>query len=122
MKLDRLSYALSAAALIAVGLSACSYQPTRADAANSRQLAAAGEAPQRGPVQTASDATITAKVKAKLAADDLVKARNINVDTLRGVVQLNGTVNSVAEKAQALALARNTDGVIEVKDNLKLAG
>lgn len=122
MKLDRASRALALAGIVAVGLSACSNNPSRADASTSRQLAAAGEAPQRGPVQTASDATITAKVKAKFAADDLVKARNINVDTLRGVVQLNGTVNSAAEKAQALNLARNTEGVLEVKDNLNVAG
>lgn len=61
-------------------------------------------------------------MKAALAADDLVKARNINVDTIRGVVQLNGTVNSAAEKAQAIALACRVQGVVDVRDNLKTAG
>jgi hyperosmotically inducible protein len=61
-------------------------------------------------------------VKAVLAADDLVKARNIDADTVRGVVTLNGTVHSAAEKNQAISLARKVDGVVSVKDNLKMAG
>jgi hyperosmotically inducible periplasmic protein len=123
MRLDRMSYgALALGALVAVGLTACGTHTTRADSTTSKQLAAAGEAPQRGPIQTSSDAIINGKVKAVLAADGLVKARNINVDTIRGVVQLNGTVGSTAEKAQALKLAREVSGVVEVKDNLKVVG
>lgn len=123
MRLDKTSYGtLALGALLAVGLTACGTPTTRADSTTSKQLAAAGEAPQRGPIQTSSDAIINGKVKTALAADDLVKARNINVDTIRGVVQLNGTVNSAAEKAQALKLAREVSGVVEVKDNLKVAG
>ena len=122
MKLDRTSYgALALSALIAAGMAGCATYSS-GDATTSRQLAAAGEAPQRGPIQTSSDAIINGKVKAALAADDLVKARNINVDTIRGVVQLNGNVNSAAEKAQAIRLARDVSGVVEVKDNLKVVG
>lgn len=78
--------------------------------------------PHRGPVQTTADAAITAKVKTKFAADELVKARNIDVDTVRGVVQLNGTVGSAAEKSRAEQIARSCEGVVEVRDNLKVAG
>jgi len=125
MRLDRTSYGtLALGALVAMALTACgTTHMTRAESSTtSKQLAAAGEAPQRGPIQTSSDAIINGKVKFALAADDLVKARNINVDTIRGIVQLNGTVNSAAEKAQALKLAREVSGVVEVKDNLKVVG
>jgi hyperosmotically inducible periplasmic protein len=67
-----------------------------------------------------SDAGITTKVKLKLAADNTVKATQINVDTKDKIVTLSGTVDSEAAKAQALALARGTEGVTDVVDNLTL--
>jgi len=67
-----------------------------------------------------SDLGITTKVKAKLATDSTVKATQINVDTTDKVVTLSGTVNSEAAKEQALALARGTEGVADVLDNLTL--
>ncbi|HKA35203.1 MAG TPA: BON domain-containing protein [Thermoanaerobaculia bacterium] len=65
-----------------------------------------------------SDAGITTKVKAKLAADSTVKASDINVDTKDRVVTLSGKVDSEAAKARAVELARATDGVSNVVDNL----
>jgi len=79
-------------------------------------------AEHRGPVQTAGDAAITAKVKTKFAADEMVKAHDIDVDTLRGVVTLHGTVNSAAERDRAVSLARGTEGVVDVKSDLRFAG
>ena len=67
-----------------------------------------------------SDVGITTKVKAKLAADSTIKATQINVDTKDKVVTLSGTVDSEAAKTQALALARGTEGVSDVVDNLTL--
>jgi hyperosmotically inducible protein len=66
------------------------------------------------------DAWITAKVQSKYFLDDTVKGRDINVDTRGGVVTLNGKVSSDAERNQAIALARNTDGVTDVKDELNI--
>ena len=116
MRFQHTSYAL--AAVLALGLAGCA--SWRTDEANRSTVAK--ETTARGPVETVSDATINSKVKATLAADDLVKARNIDVDTVRGVVTLNGTVNSAAEKSQAISLARKVEGVREVKDNLRTAG
>ena len=65
-----------------------------------------------------SDAGITTAVKAKMAADDTVKASNINVDTHNKVVTLNGTVGSQTEKERAVLIARDTDGVSSVVDDL----
>lgn len=65
-----------------------------------------------------TDAGITTAVKAKMAADDTVKAYQINVDTSGGIVTLSGTVESGAAKSQAVTLARGTDGVVDVVDHL----
>ena len=69
-----------------------------------------------------TDAGITTKVKSKLAADDTVKAYQIDVDTKDKVVTLSGNVDSQAAKDQAVALARATEGVADVVDNITVAG
>jgi len=68
-----------------------------------------------------SDSSITTAVKAKMAADDTVKAYEINVDTYRKVVTLTGNVESAAARDQALLIARQTDGVTEVVDHIAVA-
>jgi hyperosmotically inducible protein len=68
-----------------------------------------------------SDVGITTAVKSKLAADDTVKAYQINVDTKEGVVTLTGEVPSQAAKETAVQIARATDGVNSVVDNLTVA-
>jgi osmotically-inducible protein OsmY len=55
-----------------------------------------------------SDAGITASVKNQLAADDLVKARNIDVDTNDRIVTLTGSVGSEQAQAKAIEIARGT--------------
>ena len=79
-----------------------------------------GNQPDRTVSQETSDAALSARIKTAFAADDLVKARDIKVDTMRGVVALNGTVGSTAERDKAISIARNTKGAIEVKNNLKV--
>lgn len=66
----------------------------------------------------ASDPGITTAVKSKLAADDTVKAYQIDVDTQGGVVTLTGTVPTSAARDRALEVARGTDGVTRVEDRL----
>ena len=67
-----------------------------------------------------TDAGITTAVKTRLAADDTVKAYQIDVDTRDKVVTLSGSVNTDAEKSQAVVVARGTDGVANVVDNITL--
>ncbi|ATE62203.1 BON domain-containing protein [Thauera sinica] len=64
------------------------------------------------------DATITTRVKAKFAEDPAVSAMAINVETLRGTVQLSGFAKSAAEKNQAEKIARGTPGVKGVKNDV----
>jgi hyperosmotically inducible protein len=67
------------------------------------------------------DAGITAAVKAKLLADPDVGGLKIDVDTTNGVVTLTGTVKSASERAQAMKLAQETNGVSRVEDQLKMS-
>jgi osmotically-inducible protein OsmY len=68
-----------------------------------------------------NDAWITTQIYAKYFADPAIKGRNINVDTISGVVTLHGTVESSAERNQAIAKAKTTEGVKQVVDKLSLA-
>jgi osmotically-inducible protein OsmY len=70
--------------------------------------------------QAIDSGALTAKIKAKMALDDTVKAMNINVDTNGSVVTLRGTVESHAQRERALQLARETDGVSSVVDQLQI--
>lgn len=68
--------------------------------------------------QVATDASITAAVKMKMADDPNVAAMDINVDTTDGVVTLNGAVQSSAVAQKAVGIAKSVDGVKSVKSNL----
>jgi hyperosmotically inducible protein len=65
-----------------------------------------------------TDPGITTAVKTKLAADDTVKAYQIDVDTANGVVTLTGIVEAPAAKEKAVTIARGTDGVKDVVDRI----
>jgi osmotically-inducible protein OsmY len=67
-----------------------------------------------------SDPGITANVKTLLVADDLVRARHIDVETNDRTVTLRGQVASVAEEARALEIARATAGVANVIDRIEI--
>jgi hyperosmotically inducible protein len=103
MRLSRLlPLALTAATLAAVGCSA-----TRT---------------QKSFGETVDDGAITARVKTALISDSSTEARNINVDTRRGVVQLNGFVGSEAGRSEAARVAQGVSGVHGVENNLELKG
>ena len=66
------------------------------------------------------DSSITAKVKAELVNDPVTKAREISVETFKGVVQLSGFVNTPEEKDRAGEIARGVKGVADVKNNINI--
>ena len=68
--------------------------------------------------QYVDDTTITTKVKEAFVADPVVKAMQVNVETMQGVVQLSGFVDSSRAENQAVMLAREVNGVKAVKDNI----
>jgi hypothetical protein len=67
-----------------------------------------------------TDTGITTAVKTKLAADETVKAYQVNVDTHDHIVTLSGVVDSAVAKNRAVVLAREADGVRDVIDNIRL--
>jgi osmotically-inducible protein OsmY len=68
-----------------------------------------------------SGGSVTAKIKAKIALDDTVKAADVDVDTTGTTVTLTGTVATPAQKERILQLARETAGVTEVVDRIRVA-
>ena len=79
-------------------------------------IAAAALVVSVGCAQT--DAGISTSVKSQFAADDLVKAYQIDVDTRDHIVTLSGEVESRAAKDRAMQLAAATDGVASVIDHV----
>jgi osmotically-inducible protein OsmY len=67
-----------------------------------------------------SDATITAEVKAALAADPQLSALRIDVDTANGVVTLRGPAPDEQSRARATQLAAAPKGVMRVDNQLAL--
>ena len=65
-----------------------------------------------------ADSWLTTKVQAQYFADDDVKARYIAVTSRDGVVTVKGQVESEDVRQQALQIAKNTDGVRQVQDQL----
>ena len=70
--------------------------------------------------ETIDDTTITTRVKTAMLNDPNVGGTAIDVDTYKGVVTLSGRVKNQAEHDQAIALARQVNGVTEVKDALQI--
>ena len=78
-------------------------------------------APSRSAGEFSGDAALTARVKTAIASDSGIgNAANINVNTYRGVVQLNGFVESQDKIQRAADAARRVDGVRSVENNLRV--
>ena len=70
--------------------------------------------------QSLEDAWVHTKVVAKLIGDSQTPERKINVDVVDGAVTLRGEVDTAEGKAEAERLAKETDGVKSVKNELKI--
>jgi osmotically-inducible protein OsmY len=68
--------------------------------------------------QYVDDTTITTIVKAQIFDDPALKVLLVNVETMKGVVQLSGFVESKQSGAKAVSIARQVKGVVSVKDDL----
>ena len=90
--------------------------------------AGCSSSPGKGPTETTAanagrvvdDSVVTGKVKAALIADPVTKAHEINVETFQGTVQLSGFVDSNEAKSRAVEVARNVEGVRNVKNSLQV--
>ena len=66
------------------------------------------------------DATLTTMTKTAILAEPGLKVLNINVDTVRGIVTLAGTVDSQANSDKAQQLANGVSGVKRVVNQLSV--
>ena len=70
---------------------------------------------------TLDDAWIHAKIVAKLIGDTRTPERKINVDVVNNEVTLRGTVDTAEAKVEAERIAKETDGVKKVVNQLKVS-
>ena len=71
-----------------------------------------------GEVMT--DGWITTRVHQRFVSDSLLKHSDISVDTEKHVVTLKGTVTSAAGRRKATTIARRTEGVHRVVNQLTI--
>jgi hyperosmotically inducible periplasmic protein len=75
---------------------------------------------ERTAGEVVDDTVITAKVKTALAADPVVAAHQVNVETREGVVQLAGFVDNSDQKSKASEVTRRVSGVKQVDNQLEV--
>lgn len=68
------------------------------------------------------DAWIHTKIVTKLIGNTDTPERKINVDVVNNVVTLRGTVDTAEQKAEAERVAKDTEGVKRVVNQLKVGG
>ena len=68
--------------------------------------------------EVVDDGVITNTLKIKFMRDDLVKAKEIDIDTYKGVVSLYGGVDSQEQVNRAIEVSEMQIGVKEVKSYL----
>ena len=73
-----------------------------------------------GTGEYVDDTVITTKVKAAIFNEPTLKSAEINVETFKGVVQLSGFVSSQTNIYKAAEVARNINGVTNVKNDMRL--
>jgi len=84
-------------------------------------FAADSDTDRNKPATFVKDSTITTKIKTKLAAENPASMANIKVDTDKdGVVWMSGTAKTQEEVDKALSIARGTEGVKSVKNDVKV--
>jgi len=103
MKMQTIALMLCLAGGVVVGLSGC---------AGSRYEQSTGE--------YIDDHSTSARVKNALGNDGEYKYEDVEVKTFKGVTQLSGFVASNDQKSRASDIARRTEGVKEVENNISV--
>ena len=75
---------------------------------------------ERQTSRMVDDSTITTRINKAMVKDDLVKAHQVDVDTVGGDVTLTGVVKTRQESRRAVQIARQEAGVKSVRDNLQI--
>lgn len=96
---------------------------TRAEYTEEQATAERARARDRGDTigDTLDDAWIHTKVVTKLIGNPDTPQRKINVDVKNNVVTLRGTVTTAEEKTEAERVAKETEGVKQVRNQLRVS-
>ena len=93
---------------------------TLAIGALAAMLSACGGPNARSAGEVVDDATINSRIKTAMVASKEVEAREIQIETYNGVVQLSGFADNQQEIDKAGEIARSTPGVKSVKNDIRL--
>ena len=67
-----------------------------------------------------TDGWLKSKIASQFVTEDLLDRSDIDIDVSKGAVELNGAVRTMEAKNKATAIAKGTDGVKSVQNNLKI--
>jgi osmotically-inducible protein OsmY len=73
-----------------------------------------------GQAAAIKDGWLVMKIHSEMVDEDLLSGSNIDVDVDKGVVTLQGTVASEAGRSRAISVAKSSDGVKNVIDQLRV--
>jgi len=94
--------------------------PATGYAAGTKESAPGATSTTEKVKESLEDAAITTKIKTDFATDKQVSALKIHVDTDNGVVTLSGDAKTKEEANKAVSIAKNTKGVMSVKNEIKV--
>jgi len=84
-------------------------------------FAADSDTDRNKPATFVKDSTITTKIKTKLATENPASMATIHVDTDKdGIVWMSGTAKTQQDVDKAVSIAKNTEGVKSVKNDVKV--
>lgn len=117
MKIKSIRMFLVASGVLVIGAGATSAMAER----SSGGLVVTPASQVKDAAKEVKDFWIKTKLHSQFAVEDRLEGSNIDVDIKRGVVTLNGTVETEAARARAVEITKSTDGVKSVTNNLTLA-
>lgn len=74
-----------------------------------------------GVRQAVSDSAMTAKIKGKLMENEMTRFSDVSVTTNNGVVTLTGSVPDEQASKQAASIARGSEGVTRVENDVTIS-
>jgi osmotically-inducible protein OsmY len=81
-------------------------------------LGCAGDRTSRSTGEAVDDSALANKVKVALYRDKDVPGSQIEVEVFKGIVQLSGFVDNSFQAQKAVQIARDVDGVREVRNSM----
>ncbi|HEX2140147.1 MAG TPA: BON domain-containing protein [Woeseiaceae bacterium] len=76
---------------------------------------------ERSSTQIAADASISAAIRDRFAADSVLGHYRLGIETRAGRVTLQGAVDTYAARSRAGALVRQVEGVVSVNNRIRVS-